>query len=226
MLTRLLCIYSLLWIRQRQVLLFFILKRQWNQCMRAIKRNAPCLLFDTRLAQCAVAGAASECTVFISWVQSPLLTQAWPHTPPPGDYQCPISDIPSFYQSPLCLSSPCPHIRQSSPVWLHLPVWPVAALSPRSVICVLKFLISPSLDGPLSSDDNKVRGATTVWWGCNGPDCRNAVSGWSYRAGLMAVNNKETLAITLALGPTLLRTKVQQVYTAFSCSQLLMSSLA
>ena len=118
--------------------------------MRAIKRNAPCLLFDTRLAQCAVAGAASECTVFISWVQSPLLTQAWPHTPPPGDYQCPISDIPSFYQSPLCLSSPCPHIRQSSPVWLHLPVWPVAALSPRSVICALKFLISPSLlDGPL-----------------------------------------------------------------------------
>ena len=147
-------------------------------------------------------------------------------TLPPSDYQCPISDIPSFYQSPLCLSSPCPHIRQSSPVWVHLPVWPVAALSPRSVICALKFLISPSLDGPLSSDDNKVRGATTVWWGCNGPDCRNAVSGWSYRAGLMAVNNKETLAITLALGPTLLRTKVQQVYTAFSCSQLLMSSLA
>ena len=31
----------------------------------------------------------------------------------------------------------------------------------------------------------------------------------------MAVNNKETLAITLALGPTLLRTKVQQVYGLF-----------
>ena len=98
-----------------------------------------------------------------------------PTLPPPSDYQCPISDIPSFYQSPLCLSSPCPHIRQSSTVWLHLPVWPVAALSPCSVICALKFLISPSLDGPLSSDDNKVRGATTVWWGCNGPDCRNDV---------------------------------------------------
>ena len=36
------------------------------------------------------------------------------------------------------------------------------------------------------------------------------VSDWWYRAGLMAVNNKETLAITLALGPALLRTKVQQ----------------
>ena len=60
--------------------------------------------------------AASECTVFISWVQSPLLTQDWPHTPPASDYQCPISDIPSFIKA-LCVWAtlpPCPHIRQSS----------------------------------------------------------------------------------------------------------------
>ena len=75
--------YSLL--RIRQVLLFFIFqKRQWNQCMRAIKRNAPCLLFDTRLAQCAVTVAARCIRVHCVHILGPVSTAdsgLAPHSP-------------------------------------------------------------------------------------------------------------------------------------------------
>ena len=90
--------------------------------------------------------AASECTVFISWVQSPLLTQDWPHTPPASDYQCPISDIPSFIKA-LCVWATLPpvpilgnhHSLTASPRLASSP-----RHSARPVICALQFLISPS----------------------------------------------------------------------------------
>lgn len=72
--------------------------------MRAIKRNAPCLLFDTRLtAQCAVTVAARCITVHCVHILGPVSTAdsgLAPHSP--SDYQCPISDIPTFIKA-LCV---------------------------------------------------------------------------------------------------------------------------
>ena len=142
-------------------------KRQWNQCMQAIKRNAPdyCLTQGCYGPMCSAWWwwllHQSALWVFISWADSGLapLHCLWLSM----SY---ISDIPSFYQSPLCLldSPPVPVLGNHHKSDCISPSGREPRHSPLSVIyCALQFLISPSVTivqwASLNSDNNnKVHG--------------------------------------------------------------------
>ena len=112
-------------------------KRQWNQCMQAIKRNAPdyCLTQGCYGPMCSAWWwwllHQSALWVFISWADSGLAPHSLLVT-----INVLFLTFPVFIKA-LCVgwTPPCPRIRQSSQVWLHLTVWPGAA--PLSSLCNL-----------------------------------------------------------------------------------------
>ena len=104
-------------------------KRQWNQCMQGLSSVMLLTIVWHKavMAQCAVPDGGGCCTRVHCECSYLGLTQDWPHSLL-VTINVLFLTFPVFIKALcVCWTPPCPRIRQSSQVWLHLTVWPGAA---------------------------------------------------------------------------------------------------
>ena len=118
-----------------------------NQCMQAIKRNAPAYCLTQGCwpnVQCLMVAATSECTVFISWVQSTADSGLAPHSLL-VTINVLFLTFPVFIKALCVWTPPVPVLGNHHKSDCSSPSGREPHHSPSSVICALQFLI------PLSS---------------------------------------------------------------------------